>query len=145
MEKKFTDEEIESMNREVQSFRKARKFEFIILDPTGVEVDRHVFHYTGGWGNRILLKIDDWEYYAGIDGKYVNRIGPEPQPEEEILLSNPKDPKTINWDGDEIFVIRYQALTHAQAYMTGDAFDKAERFLKENEDRYIKLTTKNKP
>lgn len=83
----MTDKEIDASKEEVRSYRKPRKFEFIILDPTGMEIDRHVFHYTGGWGNKIILKIDEYEYYTRPDGKYVKRIGPEPEPDEEIDLT----------------------------------------------------------
>jgi hypothetical protein len=87
MKRIFTDKEIDSMNKEVASFRKARKFEFILLDPTGIEIDRHDFHYTGVWGTRILLRIDECEYFASIDGKFINRIGVEP---ENLIIKKPE-------------------------------------------------------
>lgn len=84
MKKIYTDDEIDQMNKDIaaQTFRKARKFEFILLDPTGIELDRHDFFYTGGYGNRIVLVIDGWYYFAKIDGKHISRIGPEPIPTE---------------------------------------------------------------
>jgi len=111
-----------------------------ILDPRGEVVRTHHFEFHSYEGNKLRLTIADNTYIMDKNGRFINRITPEPQPEEEILLGSPKDPKTINWDGDEIFVIRYQALSKAHAYFTGENYDNAKKFLKENEDRYLKLT-----
>ena len=46
----------------------------------------------------------------------------------------------VDWDRDDIFVIKYQALSKAHVYFTGENYDNAKKFLKKNEDRYLKLT-----
>ena len=66
-----------------------KKFKFEVLDPTGVsfEEHRHEFEYSGGPGNRIYISVNGWQYYITSDGKYVRRIGPEPEPDVIIDLS----------------------------------------------------------
>jgi hypothetical protein len=59
---------------------------------------------------------------------------------------------TIGWRNDDIleksrydddlFVIQYQAMTHAKGQMTGQVLENTEKFLRENEERYLKLTNK---
>jgi hypothetical protein len=45
----------------------------------------------------------------------------------------------MEWNCDKMFVERYTSMSRAQAYMTGEAFDKAEKWLKENEQRYLDI------
>jgi len=79
MKKVYTNEEINQQIKDLalQIPRKSRKFEFIVLDPTGVEVEKHEFSYTGGYGNRILAKFDEQVYVIRIDGEYISRLTKE--------------------------------------------------------------------
>jgi len=136
------------MNKEVQSFRKARKFEFILVDPTGVEVDRHDFYYTGGYGNRLFVVVDGHHHMFGLDGKYKYEIGNEHPRQETLGLKDIDNMEEklfngiVDWSRDDIFVIHYQAMSKAHVYFTGENYDNAKKFLQENESRYLKLTNK---
>jgi hypothetical protein len=63
------------------TFRQPKEFEFILLDPTGVELDRHVFQYIGGPGNRIIANINGHHHVFMIDGKYNYELGADPRPD----------------------------------------------------------------
>jgi hypothetical protein len=45
----------------------------------------------------------------------------------------------MEWNSDEMFVERYTTMSRAQANMTGEAFEKAEEWLKKNEQRYLDI------
>jgi hypothetical protein len=67
----------------------AKKFKFEVLDPTGVsfEEHQHEFEYACDLGCRIAIIVNGWCYYITGDGKYIQRIGPEPEPDVIVNLN----------------------------------------------------------
>ena len=50
-----------------------KKFEFQVLDPTGVVVTNHDFEYDAGYGNRIAININGNIHAFSFDGsRYLN-------------------------------------------------------------------------
>lgn len=60
----------------------------------------------------------------------------------KLLEGAPKG-TIVDWNSDEIFIIKYQALNHAQGQLVGKNFDNAKKWLKENKDRYLELINRN--
>lgn len=42
------------------------------------------------------------------------------------------------------FITRYETMSKAQVHMTGEAYVDAEKWLEENEEKYLKLINKDK-
>jgi len=54
-----------------------KKFQFQVLDPTGVVVSEHEFEYEAGYGNRIAININGNIHAFSHDGDYLNNINDE--------------------------------------------------------------------
>jgi hypothetical protein len=68
-----------------QEYNKPKELEVIMLDPVGIEIEKHKILYKAMWGYRLIINVNGNLYHISRDGRHISRIGPEPIPTAEEI------------------------------------------------------------
>ena len=75
MAKILTEEEIKSLTPADITYSRPRKVGFALLDPTGIEIDRHDFYYRCAHSMRVVIEVDGHPHMFDANGVYFGEAG----------------------------------------------------------------------